>query len=118
MKTFLSLLAVLLLASLCLLADSPIVGKWDCNATSSNGNQIPATMTVREDSGKLSGTLVTGDGAELALVEPKLEADRFTFKVMVNGEAYSVDLKVDGAKLSGKYSGPEASGDFQATKKP
>ena len=117
MKTFLSVSIALLIACLCLLAESPVVGKWDCVGTSTDGNKIPATLTVREDSGKLSGVLLTVDGAELALVDPKVENGRFTFKLMINGEAYALDLKIDGNKLTGKYAGPEASGDFEATKK-
>jgi hypothetical protein len=116
MKSILSFYLLLLLACLCLLADSPVVGKWDCLGTS-NGNKIPATLNVREDSGKITGTLTTGEGADLALVDPKVENGRFTFKLMINGDAYAVDLKLDGNKMTGTYTGPDASGDFEATKK-
>ena len=116
MKSILSFSLLLLMAGLCLLAESPVVGTWDCIGTS-NGNKIPATLNVREDSGKLMGTLTTGEGEQMPLVDPKVENGRFTFKLMINGDAYALDLKLDGNKMTGTYQGPDASGDFEATKK-
>jgi hypothetical protein len=50
-------------------SNAPIVGKWDVTATDEGGNVTAWTLAVKEDGGKLSGTLT---GTESSLRTPDL----------------------------------------------
>jgi hypothetical protein len=109
-------LTVLLLGcAACWAGDNPVVGKWEVAATDDAGQQSNWTMVVTEDGGKLAGTL-SGDPGEFTLVDPKLDGNTFTFKVVVNEVSYSVETTVDAGKIEGKYKGAEASGIIKGTK--
>ncbi len=115
-RTLILILTVLLFGlALCWADDSAIVGKWDCSATDEAGQQSNWTLVVNSDGGKLSGTL-SGDPGEFALVDPKLDGNTFSFKVIVNDVTYTTELTLDGKTMSGKYHGAEASGTIKATK--
>jgi len=96
-------------------ADNPVVGTWDVVSTDDAGQASNWTLTVKEDDGKLTGSL-SGDPGEFSLVDAKLEGNAFTFKVVVNEASYEVDTTIDGSKLEGKYKGPEATGTLKGTK--
>ncbi len=96
-------------------ADNPVVGKWECISADDSGQESTWTLTVNDEGGKLSGTLAGGQG-EFELTDPKLEGNTFTFKIIVNGDAYSIETKIDGKKLDGTFKGPEASGTLKGTK--
>ncbi len=115
-RTLILLATILLLSSgLCLAADNPVVGKWDCTSSDDAGQTSSWTMLVKEDGGNLSGTL-SGDPGEFALVDAKLDGNNFTFKVVVNEVTYTVEATIDGNKLDGKYKGAEGSGTLKGTK--
>jgi hypothetical protein len=115
-RTLTLFLIVLILGfGLCRAADSPVVGTWDCVSTDDAGQNSNWTLVVKEDDGKLSGTL-SGDPGEFAIVDPRLDGKTFTFKVVVNDATYSVETTLDGAKFEGKYKGPEASGTLKGSK--
>ena len=99
-------------------AENPVVGTWDCVAVPDQGDTSNWTLVVKEVEGKLTGTLTSSDGAELPLVDPKLDGDRFVFAVMVNEEKYTAENKVSGDKLEGRYKGAQATGVFRGTKHP
>lgn len=99
----------------CRAADNPVVGTWDCVSTDDAGQTSNWTLVVKEDAGKLSGSL-SGDPGEFALVDAKLAGHAFTFKVVVNEASYEVETTIDGNKLEGKYKGPEAAGNLKGTK--
>jgi len=96
-------------------ADKPVVGTWDCTSTDDAGQAANWTMVVKEDNGALAGTL-SGDPGEFTMVEPKLEGNKFTFKVIVNEVSYTVEATIDGKKLDGKYKGAESNGTLKGTK--
>jgi len=109
-------LTILLIAPvLCRAADNPAVGTWDVIGTDDAGQTANWTLVVKEDSGKLAGTL-SGDPGEFTLVDAKLDGNSFTFKVVVNEETYTVETTLDGKKFDGKYKGPEAAGTLKGTK--
>jgi hypothetical protein len=115
-RTLIVILTVLLFGfALCWAAESAIVGKWDCSATDDAGQQSNWTLVVTDEGGKLAGTL-TGDPGEFALVDPKMEGDSFTFKVIVNDVTYTGEVTIDGKTMTGKYHGAEASGTIKGTK--
>jgi hypothetical protein len=115
MRLLKSFVLLLLVAGLRLAFASP-TGNWKCVATSSTGEKLPITIVVKDDGGKLSGDLIMESGDRLPLVEPKADGNDFRFKININDQAYQVELKIDGGKISGKYSGPEASGTIEGEK--
>jgi hypothetical protein len=110
-------LTVLLFASAVVwAADNAVVGTWDVVGTDDAGQTANWTLVVKDDGGKLGGTL-SGDPGEFALVDAKLDGNSFTFKVIVNEATYTVETTIDGTKFDGKYKGPEAAGALKGTKK-
>jgi hypothetical protein len=110
-------LTVLLFASVAAwAADNPVVGTWDVVSTDDSGQPTNWTLTVKDDGGKLSGTL-SGDMGELAIVDAKLDGNMFSFKVVVNEASYVTEGTVDGKKFDGKFKGPEAAGTVKGTKR-
>lgn len=101
--------------TICWAANSSIVGKWDCVGTDDAGQSSNWTLTVKDDGGKLTGTL-SGDPGEFELVDAKLDGDTFTFKIVVNDSTYTVESKLTGNKVEGKYKGPEGGGTIKGTK--
>jgi hypothetical protein len=104
--------ALLLLCSLILSAAD---GKWRFTATDNQGNDSQWVLELKTQDGKLTGTL-SGDQGTLPLIDPKADDTSITFKVTVNDQTYSVDLKIDGDKLEGKFTGEEASGTIKGTR--
>ncbi len=98
-----------------LAADNAVVGTWDVVGTDDAGQTANWTLVVKDDGGKLGGTL-SGDPGEFALVDAKLDGSSFTFKVIVNEATYTVETTIDGSKFDGKYKGPEAAGTLKGTK--
>jgi len=95
--------------------NSAAVGTWDVVGTDDAGQSSNWTLVVKEDGGKLTGTL-TGDPGEFPIVEPKVDGNSFTFKVVVNESTYSVEGTIDGNKFEGKYKGPDSGGTLKGTK--
>lgn len=115
-RTLLLFLTILLLIPMASrAADNAVVGTWDVVGTDDAGQTANWTLVVKEDDGKLGGTL-SGDPGEFALVDAKLEGSAFTFKVVVNEATYTVETTIDGNKFEGKYKGPEATGSLKGTK--
>lgn len=50
------------------------------------------------------------------LVTPRIDGNSFTFTILINGDPYSFELRIDGRKFSGKYGGKEASGIIEGAK--
>jgi hypothetical protein len=116
-RTLTLFLTILLFASVAAWAadNAAVVGQWDVVGTDDAGQTANWTLTVKDDGGKLGGTL-SGDPGEFALVDAKLEGSAFTFKVVVNEATYTVETTIDGRKFDGKYKGPEATGTLKGTK--
>ena len=110
-------LTILLLGSVALwAADNPAIGTWDVVGTDDAGQSMNWTLTVKDDGGKLAGTL-SGDMGEFALVDAKVEGNALSFKVIVNEATYTTEITIDGNKFDGKYKGPEAEGTLKGSKK-
>ncbi len=116
-RTLILFLTILLMGSLAVwAADNPAVGTWDVVGTDDAGQSMNWTLVVKDDGGKLGGTL-TGDIGEFALVDTKLDGNSLSFKVIVNEATYTTELTISGNKFDGKYKGPEAEGTLKGTKK-
>ncbi len=110
-------LTVLLFGSMAAWAadNAAVVGTWDVTSTDESGQPMNWTLVVKDDGGKLSGTL-SGDAGELPIVDAKLDGNAFSFKVVVNEATYTTEGTVTGNKFDGKYKGPEGAGTVKGTK--
>jgi len=119
-RTLILFLTILLMGSagtaVSLAADNAAVGTWDAVGTDEAGQSSNWTLVVKDDGGKLGGTL-SGDPGEFPLVDAKLDGNSFTFKVIVNEATYTVETTLSGNKFDGKYKGPEAGGTLKGTKR-
>ncbi len=102
----------------CWAADHPLVGKWDCTSDDGSGQERNWTLMVKEDGGKLSGSLLGTAGEIIPLIEPALEGSMFTFKMEVNANCMvAAKVKVEGNKFEGKFACPEVSGTLKGSRK-
>lgn len=93
-------------AAVLLLAAAEVTGKWKVDAQSSTGTQYKLDLVLKEEGGKLGGTLTTDQGEVMQLQETKLEGDDLSFKLYVDPGTYSIKLKVSGNSMKGDYTGP------------
>lgn len=81
------------------------VGTWKCEYEI-GGQQRTATLKIKKDGDKLSGTMDWPDQKEENLKDVKLKDDTLTFfavrKIMENQIPIEYTLKIDGDKLKGK----------------
>jgi len=94
-------------------AENPVVGAWKVVSFGAEG--MTWTLTVKEQGGKLSGTLAGGLG-EFPLIDPKLDGDKFTFKISMDEKVYSAEGKISGKSIEGSYKGPDDEGAFKGEK--
>lgn len=120
MLRFCSILAIVLFAAAGFADESsPIGGKWNCVSTDERGTEISWTLTVQDQGGKLSGSIVIlQSGDELAIMEPAFKDHVLSFKIQINAEE-TVELtgRVDGSKIEGKFNGKSSgAGSFKGTR--
>jgi hypothetical protein len=88
-------------------AASPVAGKWKLAATTPDGNEMKVDLDLKDDGGKLSGTLTIPDGTTLPISEAKLEGGALSFKLNTDQGAFILKLNLDGAKGKGTYQTPD-----------
>jgi len=91
-------------------ANADFAGKWIISTTDPDGNGQKLGLTLKEEAGALAGSLLLPDGLPVPLAELKRDGSELTFKVTVEGAAYSVKLALDQGSLKGSYTGPSGSG--------
>lgn len=102
-----SLIAVFACAALWS-AGNPALGKWNCSSVGENDAKLSWTLTVREEAGQLAA-VANLDGADMQLIDPKVEGNKLTFKLRVNDhEVVSFELYIDGDKLTGRFEGADS----------
>jgi hypothetical protein len=81
------------------------VGTWKCEYEI-GGQKREATLAVKKDGDKLTGTMTFQDGQEAKLKDPKVKDVELTFivdrKLMDNTITCEYKLKFDGDKFKGK----------------
>lgn len=107
---------LILVAALALVAaEKAVIGSWQCVSDSPDGEQYSWKVTVKEEGGKLTGT-ISGAPGEYPMVDPRFENDTFTFKVQIEGQTYTVEAKISGDKLEGVWKGGASQGVIKGTR--
>ena len=91
--------ATLALSATAFAADA--VGKWSWTMTGRNGQEMTQTLTIKQDAGKLTGTISRGT-RETAVQDLQVKGEELTFKTIRKAQ--------DGSEVETKYSG-KISGD-------
>jgi hypothetical protein len=103
--------ALLVLLSTTLVFAADVTGAWKGEAKGPNGDGFPLTFTFKQDGAKLMGT-VTGPGGDLDISDGKIDGDKISFTVSVNGLTITHDGVISGdqIKLTTKTSDPNFPG--------
>ena len=98
-------------------AASAVVGTWKVNAKGPDGSEHRLNFEIKEDTGKLAGTLVTEEGATVPVRDMKLDGGELSFRIEAEGAVWAVKLTVAGNSMKGKYTAESGeSGPFEATR--
>lgn len=111
-----SALLVILTATLMFAAD--VTGAWKGEVKGPDGNSFQLTFNFKQDGAKLTGT-VTGPGGDIPITDGKVDGDKISFTVSVNGTTIQHDgvIGADQIKLTTKASDPNfAGGDLVLTR--
>lgn len=99
--------------------DQESIGTWELVSDSPQGQQYAWTLVVTEEQGRLTGKLSGGPPPhEFALLEPKGEGEKFTFKIQIQGEVYTVEATVSRSKFEGKWRNGGSRGTMNGTRRP
>ncbi len=90
-----------------------LIGKWNMTSET-NGDPVTWVLVLKEDSGKLAAFL--GDEGAQPAKDFTYKDGVLKFKVPYQGQDYDIELKADGDKLSGTWSGGGDSGKTSGTK--
>jgi hypothetical protein len=103
-------------ASLSFAADAPaLAGKWKMASITPDGSTIDWTLTLKREGDSWTAT-VSGVGPETVAKDVKVEGASLHMKTPYNEDYYDEDLKLDGDKLTGKWSGNGDSGATTGTR--
>ena len=85
-----------------------LVGKWNMTSET-NGDPVAWTLVLKESDGQLTAVMGAGEGAQ-PVKDLRYADGVLKFKVPYQGEYYDIELKANGEKLDGKWSGNGDSG--------
>ena len=91
-----------------------LIGKWNMTSET-NGDPVKWPLELKETDGKLMGVLGAGEGAQPAK-DLTYANGVIKFKAPYQGEYYDIELKMNGEKLDGTWSGNGDSGKTSGTK--
>lgn len=104
------LMICFLYAGTAVAADGPgLAGKWKMASVTPDGSTVDWTLTMKQEGDTWSATVGAGD-SETPAKEVKVDGASVHMKTPYNGDFYDVDLKLDGDKLAGKWTGSSDSG--------
>ncbi|HEY0321142.1 MAG TPA: pitrilysin family protein [Pyrinomonadaceae bacterium] len=81
-----------------------LIGKWAIEITAPNGASMPATLTVNQENGKLTGK-VSGQFGDADLNNVTVNGNNFDSTLTLNLQGQSVNGKVTGSTASDKMEG-------------
>jgi hypothetical protein len=112
------LAALVILAASSLLAQTsnqPLVGTWNLVATTPDGDKVPFSLIIKEQDGKLTGTLKfdtnEGEAKDFSAVEGVVK-----FQAPYEGNFYDIEMRLVEGKLTGKWHGTDSEGEISGTK--
>jgi hypothetical protein len=85
-----------------------LLGKWNMTSET-EGDPVAWTLVLKEADGRLAAVLGTDEGTP-AVKDFTYTNGVLKFKVPYQGEYYDIELKANGEKLDGKWSGKGESG--------
>jgi len=71
----------------CLAVVADLTGKWKGSIKTPDGNELPVTYNFKADGNKLTGTVDSPQGT-VSVDDGKIDGDKFSFKVTVDGNDY------------------------------
>jgi hypothetical protein len=80
-----------------------------------DGDQVNWTLSIAQENGKYSA-IVDGSDGESAAKDVKVDGANIHLRTSYQDEDYDIDLKLDGDKLTGTWSGNGNSGETKGTK--
>lgn len=116
MRAFCLLLMTLLAAALVVAADKPVVGNWHCVSDSPDGGQYSWAVVVKEEGGRLMGT-ISGAPGEFQMEDVRFEGGVLTFKVRIEGDLYKIEARIQGDTLDGTWKGPSSQGVIKGSRR-
>jgi hypothetical protein len=93
-----------------------LLGKWNMTSET-DGDPVAWILILKESDRRLTATLGTDEGAPAAKDFTYVDGV-LKFKVPYQGEYYDIELKANGEKLDGKWSGKGDSGKTSGVKSP
>jgi hypothetical protein len=86
---------------------APVTGKWTLTATRPGGSDITASIELKEQDGKLSGSLSTDQVANLPLAEVSASGSSLSFKIPMDAGAFLLKFEKEGEGYKGTYTSPD-----------
>ncbi len=109
-------LAIVLFAALAsTLWAGGVAGTWQLVLTPEDGDETEWTLVLRDEGGKLSGTL-SGEPGDFPIRDVRFEDGVLTFKVTIDEETVAHEARVTGSTLSGSYAGRSGKGAIKGTR--
>jgi hypothetical protein len=117
-RVSLCLAALAILSASSLLAQTgnkPLVGTWNLVATTPDGDKVPFGLIIKEQDGKLTGTLKfdtdEGEAKDFSVADGVIK-----FQAPYQGNFYDIEMKLVEGKLTGKWHGTDSEGEISGTK--
>jgi hypothetical protein len=92
-----------------------LAGKWKMLSVTPDGGDIAWTLSITESSGKYAATVASADG-ETPVKDFRVDGNKVHFRTPYQGEEYDIDLKLEGNRLTGTWSGNGDSGQTKGEK--
>jgi hypothetical protein len=92
-----------------------VAGKWKMESTTSGGDAVDWTLTLKQEGDNWTAT-VGGEDGEAPGKEVRVDGTSVHVKTPYHGDYYDVDVKLEGDKLTGKWSGNGDSGPTNGTR--
>jgi hypothetical protein len=86
-----------------------LVGAWNMNSLTPDGDSVPWKLTLKQQDGKWVGSIASDQGQN-PISNVKVDGTKIHFTTPYQGEYYDQDLELQGGKLVGTWSGNGNSG--------